>query len=431
MILNADDLHASVSDETLDTMNFLNEITHRYPQAISFAPGRPYDGFFETEHVFTYIRRFLAHLAAQGNSCEAVRSTLYQYGPTAGLIRELIADSLRADEDIHVAPEAVVVTSGAQEAMLLTLRTLMTGPRDALLVSSPCYVGIAGAARLLDIPVTAVPEQDGRVSPARLEAEIMAERARGRRPRAFYVIPDHANPSGTTMTLTDREALLQAAARHDVLLLEDSPYRLVSPGPRTATLKSLDHDKNVVHLGSYSKTIFPGARAGFVVADQQVRLADGGIALLAAQIAKVKSMVTVNTSSLSQAAVAGALLVSEGSLADHNADAAVYYGQAMRSVLKHLDQHLPPGRREELRISWNHPAGGFFVALQVAFRADNEALARSAENFGVIWTPMAYFYPEGGGDRAIRLSVSSLTDQEIDEGIARLARFIESESSTR
>src|SRR5690349_25006828 len=92
-----EDLHASVSDPILDTMNFLNEVTCRYPKAISFAPGRPYDGFFDVEQIFTYIRTYLDHLAAEGNSSNQIRSALFQYGPTAGQIKELIARSLRND----------------------------------------------------------------------------------------------------------------------------------------------------------------------------------------------------------------------------------------------------------------------------------------------------------------------------------------------
>jgi len=88
--LRKEDLHASLSDPVLDTMNFLNEITFRYPEAISFAPGRPYDGFFDTEQIFTHLRRYLDHLAEHGTSPEQIRSVMFQYGPTAGRIRELI-----------------------------------------------------------------------------------------------------------------------------------------------------------------------------------------------------------------------------------------------------------------------------------------------------------------------------------------------------
>lgn len=426
--LRQEDLHASVSDPVLDTMNFLNEITFRYPDAISFAPGRPYDGFFDTEQIFTHIRTYLDHLAAKGSSPAQIRSTVFQYGPTAGLIRELIADALRDDENIDVPAESIVVTVGCQEAMLLVLRALIAGPRDVFLVSSPCYVGITGAARLLDIEVTEVEEREDGFRCADLDVAIRAELDRGRRPRALYVVPDHSNPAGTTMPMETRHQLLELASRHDVLIVEDSPYRMVSPAPHLPTLKSLDRQRRVVHLGSFSKTAFPGARVGFAIADQPVTDATGHTGLLADELVKIKSMVTVNTPPVSQAVIAGMLLACQGRISELNMEAAAYYANAMKATLRRLDQCFPAERRAALGVRWNEPDGGFFLTMRVPFVAGNEALTRSAEDFGVIWTPMSYFYPHGGGSHTIRLSVSYLTEEDITEGITRLGNFIEAEA---
>ncbi|MFF1699345.1 PLP-dependent aminotransferase family protein [Streptomyces sp. NPDC058257] len=426
-VLRMEDLHPGVADPVMDTMNFLNEVTLNYPQAISFGPGRPHEDFFDTEQIFAHLRRFLDHLAAQGRSPAQVRSAMFQYGPSAGLIRELIADSLRVDEGIDVPAESIVVTVGCQEAMFLALRALMSGPDDVLLVSSPCYVGITGAARLLDAEVAAVEERAGGLSCADVEAAVLAERLRGRRPRALYVIPDHSNPSGVTMPLETRHELLALADRFDLYILEDSPYRLVSPGAQVPTLKSLDRGRRVIHLGSYAKSLFPGARVGYAVADQTVLRTDGTTGLLADELAKIKSMITVNTSPLSQAAVAGALLASGGRVAELNEEAAAHYGETMQVALRGLEREFPAARRSRLGVSWNAPSGGFFLTLQVAFRADDAALGRSAQDFGVIWTPMSYFHPDGGGDHTIRLSTSYLTHADVEEGLRRLADFIESE----
>jgi (S)-3,5-dihydroxyphenylglycine transaminase len=426
--LRMEDLHASLSDPVLDTMNFLNGVTFRYPEAISFAPGRPYDGFFDTEQIFSHMRRYLDHLAAAGNSAAQIRSTLFQYGPTAGRIRELIAGSLREDENINVPAESIVVTVGCQEAMLLVLRALISGPTDVFLVSSPCYVGITGAARLLDIDVTEVEERVDGFRCADLELAIRSELARGRRPRAFYVVPDHSNPAGTTMPVGTRQDLLELAGRYDILIVEDSPYRMISPPPHLPTLKSLDRQCRVVHLGSFSKTAFPGARLGYVVADQPVTGITGRTGMLADELAKIKSMVTVNTSALSQAVIAGMLVGCGGRVSELNADATAYYATAMRATLQQLDRCFPDERRAALGVRWNEPAGGFFLTMRVPFVADNAALERSAEDFGVIWTPMSYFYPHGGGDDSIRLSVSYLTEDEIVDGIRRLADFVGAEA---
>jgi (S)-3,5-dihydroxyphenylglycine transaminase len=425
--LRLQDLHASVADPVLDTMNFLNEVTLRHPEAISFAPGRPYDGFFNVDQILVDIRRYIDHLLAAGGGPQRVRDVLFQYGPTSGQIRDLIADWLRKDEGVDVPAESIVVTVGAQEAMVLALRVLIAGPDDVLLVSSPCYVGITGAARLLDIGVRAVAEGPDGFRCADLEAAVAAERAMGRRPRALYVIPDHANPSGTTMPMATRHELLALAARLGLLILEDSPYRLVSPGRQLPVLKALDTQRTVVHLGSFSKTLFPGARVGFAVADQLVDDGAGATTLLADALTKVKSMITVNTSPLSQAAVAGMLLRAHGRASMLNLATSAYYGEAMRTTLLHLDAAFPTERRSALGVRWNAPTGGFFLAVWVPFVADNAALRRSVRDHGVIWTPMSYFYPQGGGDTGIRLSVSYLSEAEIAEGVSRLARFIEAE----
>lgn len=427
-VLHRADLHGSVSDPTLDTMNFLNEITLRYPQAISFAPGRPYDGFFETGQIFQHIQRYLDHLADTGHSPEEIRDAMFQYGPTAGRIRELVAESLRQDEDIDVPPESIVVTVGCQEAMLLAVRALISGRDDVLLVASPCYVGITGAARLLDVELVPVEEREDGFRCADLELAIKDRTERGHRPRAFYVVPDHSNPSGATMPLPTRHELLDLADRHDILILEDSPYRLVSGGKRLPTLKALDRRRRVVHLGSFSKSLFPGARLGFAVADQPVTDTAGRTGLLADELAKIKSMVTVNTSPLSQAAVAGMLLAGGGQAAGLNDRTSAFYQEAMQSTLRHLERRFPPAARDALHIRWNAPSGGFFLTVRVPFRADNDALARSAQDFGVIWTPMSYFHPRGGGDFSIRLSTSYLTPGDISEGIDRLGDFIEHEA---
>ncbi|MCW6009502.1 PLP-dependent aminotransferase family protein [Micromonospora sp. CPCC 205371] len=411
-------------------MNFLNEVASRHPRAISFAPGRPHDGFFATEEIFAHLRRYVEHLADEGSTPEQIRNALYQYGPAAGKIRELIARSLLLDEGIDVPAASIVVTVGAQEAMLLVVRALMADPADVLLVSSPCYMGITGAARLLDVDVVPVPERPDGLAPADVVDAVEAQVARGRRPRALYVIPDHANPSGVTMSLPARYALLDVAERHDILLIEDSPYRLVSPGEQVPTLKRLDTGRRVVHLGTFAKTIFPGARVGYVVADQPVDGGDAGAAgLLADGLAKIKSMVTVNTPTLTHAGVGGGVLGGGGRLGALNERPAEYYGESMRLMLEHLDRRLPPARRAELGVDWNRPGGGFFLAMSVPFLADNAALARSAEQFGVLWTPMSYFHPGGGGERALRLSTSYLTAAEIEEGTERLARFITAEAA--
>ena len=426
-------LHSSLADPLLDAMTFLNEATSRYPDAVSFAPGRPYEGFFEPERVQDYLDAYLDHLRDRGLGRDAVRSTLFQYGPTKGVIAELVARTLANDEGLDVDPEALVLTVGAQEGMLLVLRALCATPDDVLLVSSPCYVGVTGAARLLDLTTVPVPEgPDGGPDPAAVTAAARVVRARGQRPRALYVVPDFANPSGTSMPLGARAGLLDTAAAEGLLVIEDNPYGFFArnPGDRP-TLKALDRRRQVVYLGSFAKTCFPGARLGYVVADQEVESAHGRRSLLADELAKLKSMTTVNTPALSQAVIGGMLIRNGYRLRKANAAATAFYAANLDTLLGELERHFPEPLRTRLGVGWNRPEGGFFAVLQVPFTADEKAMERSAREYGVLWTPMAPFYPGGGGERRLRLSCSSLTPDQIVDGIAALARFVRDEAEHR
>jgi (S)-3,5-dihydroxyphenylglycine transaminase len=415
-----------LADPLLDAMTFLNEVTSRFPAAISFAPGRPYEGLFDVDRIPDYLAAYVAYLRERrGFDADRARAAVFQYGRTNGQIHDLIAATVANDEGLRVPPEAVVVTVGAQEGMLLVLRALFARPTDVLLVSSPCYVGITGAARLLDIEMVPVPEQPDGPDPDAVAAAARAVRAGGRRPVAFYVVPDFANPSGASMTVPARQRLLRVAAAAGLLVIEDNPYGFFTrDAVCRPTLKSLDGDRSVIYLGSFAKTCFPGARLGYVLADQEVSGPDGAVTLLADQLAKIKSMTTVNTPSLSQAVIGG-LLVSNGCrLRPANEPTIRFYRQNLQRLLDELDRLLPPPRRAELGVDWNTPAGGFFVLMTVPFVADAAAVERSGRDYGVLWTPMSPFYLDGGGGHQLRLSCSYVAPDQLSEGVRRLVSYL-------
>ncbi|MFI2721136.1 PLP-dependent aminotransferase family protein [Streptomyces collinus] len=422
--LELTDLHASLTDPALGSMTFLNEIAQRFPEAISFAPGRPYEGFFETSLVHRYLERYERHLREdRGLGEDEVRRTFYQYGRTKGIVHELITRHLAVDEDIVADPEAIVVTVGCQEAMFLVLRALRTGPRDVLLAVSPTYVGITGAARLVDMPVLEVREGPHGIDPAHLEEVVLDARAQGLRPRACYLIPDFSNPSGVSIDVPTRQALLDLAERLDLLLLEDNPYGyFTADGAPLPTLKSLDTRGRVVYLGSFAKTGLPGARVGYVLADQRVTAADGTSGLLADELSKLKSMLTVNTSPIAQAVIAGKLLTHDCALREANAREIALYRDNRERLLAGLARHFPPDSGSG--VTWNVPHGGFFIVVTVPFPADDALLEVSAREHGVLWTPMSHFGTGPGTECQLRLSLSSVTGPRIDEGLRRLAALI-------
>jgi (S)-3,5-dihydroxyphenylglycine transaminase len=163
------------------------------------------------------------------------------------------------------------------------------------------------------------------------------------------------------------------------------------------------------------------------VSDQQVADAAGRVGLFADQISKLKSMLTVNTSPIAQAVVGGKLVRYGGSLLAANTREREGYSRNLRLLRSGLERRLPDAAR--LGVSWRVPAGGFFAVLTVPFTADDAALDLSARKYGVLWTPVSHFYDGGGGEQQLRLSVSSVTPEEIEAGLDRLAAFLRDQSA--
>ncbi|MGW2051694.1 aminotransferase-like domain-containing protein [Streptomyces sp. NPDC001858] len=423
-------LHGSLADPSLDSMNLLNEVAQRYPDAVSFAAGRPYEEFFDVEEVHRYLRTFCEHLSqVRGWSAEDVSRLLFQYGRTKGVIHDLVVKNLMVDEGFAPDPESVVITVGCQEALFLVLRALRADHHDAVLAVSPTYVGLNGAARLADLPVLPVRSGAAGVDLEDLARTVRRARAEGLRPRACYLVPDFSNPLGISLTLDTRRRLLDLAEELDLLLLEDNPYGLFPAGAtRLPTLKALDTRRRVVYLGSFAKTAMPGARVGYVVADQVVTDGSGRqLGLFADQLAKVKSMLTVNTSPLAQAVVAGKLLENGHSLARANARQADLYRRNLQVLSEGLAERFPP----DSGVTWNTPGGGFFLVLTVPFPTDDALLEHSARRHRVIWTPMHHFYAGLRHTRQLRLSFSLLQPQQIRAGLDGLAALVREQRSGR
>lgn len=421
--LERSELHASLSAPVLGALGFLNEVMDRFPQAISFAPGAPFRDFFDDIDVAAHLERFRVYLREEkGFSTAQADKLLYQYGPSQGIINELVAAALRSDEGIAIEPCELVITAGCQEAMLLALRALCATNADRVAVASPCFVGLTGAARLLDIALLPVDERADGIDLDMLRTLCVSERATGRRVRALYVAPDFSNPSGTLYSHAARVALLALAEEQDFLLLEDNAYGFTTDQAQALpSLMALDTTGRVLYLGTCAKMCFPGLRVGFVAAPQRVR--DGGAERpLAVELATLKSMVTVNTSPLCQAIVAGMLLEHGLSFKRLCRDKSTFYRRNLQRLLAALECHVGPGLG--VPVQWNRPQGGFFVRMRLPIAADEALLQRSAEEYGVIWTPMRNFSVNGRLENELRLSCSYLRPEEIDEGVRRLGRFL-------
>lgn len=419
--MKAVDLRRCLATPALEVMTFLNEVIQRYPNAISFAPGRPSEQFFDVRGAIAGIGRWVNHAAeASDRPGTEVWASLGQYGNTAGLIQDLLAHHLGADAGIHVNPDAILVTSGCQEAMAIALLGLFEPSTDTLLVSDPTYIGITGLARLVGIPIHPIRSGEEGLSPAAVEDAIRAVRRSGRRPRALYDVPDFNNPLGTSIPVSARHELLAIVDRQDVLVLEDNPYGSFSyDGDPLPTLKALDTRGSVIYLGSFAKTLFPGLRIGYLVADQA---AANGPGCVAGALAKVKSLTSVNTPPLMQAVVGAALLESGGSLAPLIAARLPFYRANRDRMLRSLAECF--GENGRAGVRWSRPAGGFFLRLVLPFVFGQEELDRCAREYGVIVCPMSFFALTPGYEREVRLSFSCVVDSAIQEGVERLQSFV-------
>jgi (S)-3,5-dihydroxyphenylglycine transaminase len=407
----------------LDVMNFLNEVVLDHPGAISFAPGRPTERFFDVERSLGRVAPFVEHRAAAlGWSAAAVWNDLGQYNRTNGIINDLIARQIGLDEGIRADPESIVVTSGCQEGMVILLLALLDPATDVLLVSDPTYIGIPGLARMMGIPMRPVPTGERGLDPGVVAAAVDEVRRSGKRPRALYDIPDFNNPLGTRMPVAARRELLALARDNGMLILEDNPYGMFSyDGAALPTLKSLDEHGVVLYMGSFSKSLYPGLRLGFLVAGQTVAAPDGSRTTLAAELSKVKSLTTVTTPPLLQAIVGGILLETGGSLAPLMREKLPFYRGNRDRMLACLERELGDLAPA---VRWNRPEGGFFLTVDLPFEFGEEHVRACAREHGVILCPMSFFALTPGRERQVRLSFSYVSEDQIEEGVGRFARFV-------
>ncbi len=416
----------SVDDPYLGSMNYLNQIAIAYPEAVSLAAGRPDDRFFDWSESRAMLDVFSDWYAQRhGLELARVHTVWGQYGKTKGVICENIAEMLEVDEGFRVDPDAILVTVGAQEGMALLVLGMCDPSSDVIITSDPSYVGMIGAAKLHGVEVVTIGRTETGPDLDELVAALSRVAAGGKRCRLVYEIPDFHNPTGAQMTRSERLELLALAERHNFLIVEDNPYGLFAYEAEVApTIKSLDEHARVIYLGSFAKTLFPGLRMGYLIADQRVAGEPGFP--LAEALSRVKSMITVNTSPLLQA-MAGGLLVSSGhSLRRYVADRVDIYHAKRDALLGALEREIGAHPHLRERVSWTKPMGGFFLTVSTPFLFDDAAVQTAARDFGVIVCPMSMFRLDGKPEHRIRLSFSYADETALATGAQRLAAYLAS-----
>lgn len=320
------------------------------------------------------------------------------YGELAGYtpLRELIAERMRV-RGIHTTPDDVMVTNGSQQGIDLIAR-LMLDPGDAILVEGPTYIGAMQTFDAYEVDYVVIPMDEEGIDVAALEARLDQLE---RKPKLLYTIPAFQNPTGAAVSPDRRRALLELAERRHLLILEDDPYgELWYDHPPAPALRA-DHP-SVVYLGSFSKTIAPGLRVGWMVPPPEML----DLLLMAKEGADIHS---------NRIATRTVYLAADGFLDQHVAGLRDFYGARRNVLLEGLAESMPA------EIEWNVPGGGFFLWIRLPENVSANQMLITAAQHDVAYLPGSWFYPLGDVKyNELRLSFSSLPVERIRLGAQRL-----------
>ncbi|HEY5386794.1 MAG TPA: PLP-dependent aminotransferase family protein [Thermoleophilia bacterium] len=325
-------------------------------------------------------------------------------GPQA--LRDEIARRIAAREG-RACTAAEVLVSGGNSQSLGQVLTILTAPGDVVLVESPTYNLALGIMRDHPVEVVGVPLDDEGLRLGALHAALEQLRAAGKRARLLYTIPTFHNPAGVCLSRTRRQELVAIAAERDLVVVEDDVYReLAYEGEAPAALWNPDGGACVVRLGSFSKTLAPGLRVGWINASCGLleRLAAAGVLESGGCVSQLA------------ASIVGRLLAG-GGYDRHVAELRRTYASRRDALAAALREHLPAG------CSFTTPAGGFFIWLTLPPGLLATALLPVAEAHGVAFAPGAGFCSDGD-DRSLRLAFSLYDERTLEEGARRLGTAV-------
>jgi 2-aminoadipate transaminase len=374
------------------------------PLAASLPAGAPASNLgFDSGHAANAV---LPDLTAEAiRALTVYRAETLQYAPRPGLadLRARIVDHMAAD-GIAAARDEVLVTNGAKHAIDLICRVLLD-EGDAIVVTRPTYFTAIPIFRSFGVRFIEV-GQDAHGLDVDELTSILAQRDReGLRPPKFiYNVPDFHNPTGVTMSLERRLALIQLASARGIYIVEDSPYRKVRfEGPSVPSLKALDADNTVIYVGTFSKLMAPGLRVGWAVASTD----------FIARMIQLKS--DGGSCPLTQRIIAE--FIGAGRLSTHIDRVQATYRQ-------NRDAMVAAFRRELPEATFDIPEGGYYVWLTLPEDVDGDRVARTAIDGGVTVLPGSKFFASSEVPHPknhLRVAYSHATTEEIDDGIRRLA----------
>jgi len=361
------------------------------PDIISFAGGMPAAELFlirEFEEACQYV---LTH--------DGVRAL--QYGTTEGYppLKQYLVEKMK-EYDVPAEQENILLVNGSQQALDL-IGKIFINPGDVVLTEGPTYLGAIQAFRAYQARLVTIPLDEEGIQTGKLEEALE------RHPVKFiYVLPNFHNPAGVTMTLERRLKLVELAARYGVFIVEDDPYGELRFEGQDITPLVVLHKENVLYLSTFSKTLSPGIRLGWIVAPSKI----------IAKLVQAKQGSDLHTSTFVQMVTND--ICQRGILRSHVKTIREVYRERRDAMLAAMERHFPPG------VTWTRPQGGLFLWVQVPEHIDTTEFLNLALQEKVAFVPGRAFYPDDDGQNAMRLTFATADPERIEEGIKRLERAL-------
>lgn len=369
----------------------------RQPSIISFAGGLPGPETFPVKDL-------------EEIACQTLRekgAVALQYGPTEGevTLRIEVAKWLSREKPA-INPENILITAGSQQGLDIVSKVFLD-PKDIVIVEIPSYIGGLQAFSAYRAKMIGVPQDDQGMKMDLLEKTLSKLASKTKKPKFIYVVPDFQNPSGVTMSLERRKRLLELAYQYEILIVEDSPYRdLRYTGKPAPAIYGMDTEDQVIVLGTFSKLLCPGLRLAWIMAP--VEWMD--------RMVVAKQGMDLCSPTFTQLMVAEYLR--RGLLHKQVETIRQLYGIKLEVMLKALREHMPKG------VRWSKPQGGLFLWVTLPKYMSANELFKEAIEKKVAYVVGSAFHCNGKGQNTMRINFSYSTEEQIEEGVKRLARVI-------
>lgn len=332
-----------------------------------------------------------------------------QYGSTEGLpaLVDQLIDFMKKD-DIIAERKNIIVTTASQQGLDLVGKIFLN-PGDTAIVESPTYVGALSAYNSYNADLIDVEMDDDGMRMDLLKKTLSDLKSKGIKPKFIYVIPDFHNPAGVTLSLERRKELVKMASEENLIIIEDSPYRMLRyRGDNLPSIYSLDKEKRVVSLFTFSKILVPGFRLGWAVGPEEI----------IDKMVIAKQATDLCTPPFNQYITAEFM---KRDLLHKTVDRTIeLYKKKNKLMLDMLDKYMPADKG----VKWTKPDGGLFLWVTLPDNMDCDAIFKKALEKKVAYVVGSAFYVGGHKKNSFRLNFSYPSEEQIIEGVKRLADLI-------